>query len=111
LEFSLSHVEANRLGDRLAQLGGIADFLRGLDPAKINEIVTQLIAFLKVILGLFGQPTPTVSALSTEECEAAGAIFTTEQVQANAIDLGAIMALVQLIMQLLAMFRKPAATT
>ena len=106
----MSTIEANRLGDRLAQLGGIADFLRGLDPAKINEVVTQLTAFLKVMLGLFGQPTPTVSALSTEECEAVGAIFTAEEVQANAIDLGAIMVLVQLIMQLLAMFRKPATT-
>ena len=108
----MSHIETSRLGDRLSQLGGIADFLRGLDPAKINEIVTQLTAFLKVLLGLFGQPPATSSApsaLSADEQQAIGAIFTPEQVVANAIDLGAIMALVQLIMQLFSMFKKPAA--
>jgi len=108
----MSDIEASRLGDRLSQLGGIADFLRGLDPAKINEIVTQLTAFLKVLLGLFGQPPAPAtgsapSALSADEQQAVGAIFTPEQVAANAIDLGAIMALVQLIMQLFSLFKKP----
>ena len=108
----MSDAEAQRIGDRLAQIGGIADFLRGLDPAKINEIVTQLIAFLKVILGLFGgQPEPaSITPLSAEECSAAGAIFTAEQVTASGIDLGSIMALIQLVLELFRLFKRPAPT-
>ena len=105
----MSQIETTRLGDRLAQLGGIADFLRGLDPAKINDIVAQLTAFLKVLLELFGQPAASVSALSVEETAAAGAIFTPEQVRAGAIDIGAVVALIQLVLQLFAIFKKPAA--
>jgi hypothetical protein len=104
----MSDIEATRLGDRLTQLGGIADFLRGLDPAKINEIVAQLTAFLKVVLGLFGREPPAAAALSVDEETAVQGIFTAEQVQARAIDLAAIAAFVKIALQLFAAFKKPA---
>lgn len=97
------------IGDRLGGLMAIGDFLRGLDPAKLNGIVTSLTAMINTILGLLGQPAPmTVAALSSEESLAITSRFTADEVQANAIDFSKIMALVKLIMDFLAMWKKPA---
>ena len=108
----MSPIEMNKLGDRLAAIATIGDFLKGIDTAKINDLVAQLTAFLRMILGLFGAaPAPQTAFSSTEESRAVLEIFSAEQIEANAIDLTAIMALVQLLMQLIALFRKPAANS
>lgn len=99
------------IGDRLDGIKSIGDFLKGIDTDKINQIVAQLTAFIKMIMDFFGVTTPAATAMSAEEQTAVGALWSPEIITTKAIDLGAIYALVQLILQLVAMFRKPTSPT
>lgn len=95
------------LGDRLDGIRSIGDFLKGINTDRINDIVAQLTALLKMILGFFGVPEPaTVSALAADEGILVAQFWSADQITANAIDLGAIQEFIKLVLAIIALFKK-----
>lgn len=115
---------------RLGGLSAIGQFLSGLAPDKINDFVAAATDMMRTILGFVGgphanlpegadaaarmnsilsaSPRPPVAALSQAEQNVIRSLFSPADVQAHAIDFSKIWALIQMIMEILAMFRAPA---
>jgi len=100
---------AMAIGDRLASIVAIGDFLAKLDTARINEIIAQMIALLKMIMSFFGVPEPpAANSLSADEAVRVNALWTPDKIAASAIDMAQIWVFIQMILQLIAMFKRPA---